>query len=158
MFSFHSRLRPTNQILNGLFWAFHHSCTCFSWEMLGRRTLPSHFFFFFFFGLHSCLDEKNTLRGETVSLPLKWNVLKEKYFQPSLMFIDSGTDKRWHTHAPNTTVKPVMWGLRVHSAPAICCSLRSALPTNHRTAWAELQSCKLGCAAFFPLIKVPSLK
>lgn len=78
---------------------------------------------------------------------MKWNVLKEKYFQPPLMFIDSGRNERWRTHAPNTTVRRIC---------RLKCSLCShyllfsllVLYTNHRTLWAELHTANLDALVF----------
>lgn len=78
---------------------------------------------------------------------MKWNVLKEKYFQPPLMFIDSGRNERWRTHAPNTTVRQFC---------RLKCSLCShyllfsllVLYTNHRTLWAELHTANLDALVF----------
>lgn len=47
---------------------------------------------------------------------MKWNVLKEKCFQPSLMFIVSGKPKRWHTCTPNTTMRQLPIDLNLHLA------------------------------------------
>lgn len=118
--------------------------------------------------LQSWLDEKSTLSGlapvgrKFVHQLVKWNVLKgKKNFQPSLVFIDSGKQERWHMHQTQPRGSFVDLNVRTHSflhfAPSICCSLFLCF-TEITGLFGLSHTRQTWMRCFFPLIKVLPLK